>query len=439
MVGRVADSDNPPPLPTVALDAVPLSEVRLALLGLLDTVTVPVPGDVADKAVAAGSLALTDPEGAPLATLARLAATTTAAGPAVTGGVTGVADDAASGPFAWLRTPPGRLRADGGEAIVGHDPVDWPSLAATDPARPLLLVVLDGPRAVHGPDAATVARSALELRDELRADGRSVEVVVLPAPQYGDRRDDELATSIATAYGARLAVPRRRADRDAVRAALDAGKDPAADDWPDASVRAWRRWRPPRSRRGLVVFFTGLSGSGKSTVARSVSEWLHEDGQRTVTLLDGDVVRRNLSAGLGFSRADRDRNIERIGFVAAEIARHGGIAVCAPIAPFAATRGRVRAMAEEYADFLLVHVATPLEECERRDRKGLYARARAGEISDFTGISSPYEEPDDADLVLDTTDMTIDEARDHVVETLIKGGWVAPTATPAQDRRRNAS
>ena len=174
------------------------------------------------------------------------------------------------------------------------------------------------------------------------------------------------------------------------------------------------RHRRAPADRGLVLFFTGLSGSGKSTVARAVAERLEAD--RRVTLLDGDRVRRLLSSGLGFSRADRDTNVARIGFVAAEIARHGGIAVCAPIAPYASTRAAVRLMAAEAdATFVLVHVATPLAECERRDRKGLYAKARAGLIPEFTGISDPYEEPDDADLVLDTTGRDVADCADEVL------------------------
>jgi len=138
-----------------------------------------------------------------------------------------------------------------------------------------------------------------------------------------------------------------------------------------------------------------------------------------VTSLDGDVVRRHLSAGLGFSREDRETNILRIGWVAAEIARHRGIAICSPIAPFDQTRREVRAMVESAGgDFVLVHVATPLEECERRDRKGLYARARAGEIPDFTGISSPYEEPEDAAVRVDTTGRTIEDALADVLAAL---------------------
>jgi sulfate adenylyltransferase len=185
-----------------------------------------------------------------------------------------------------------------------------------------------------------------------------------------------------------------------------------------------RRWRPPRSGRGLAVFFTGLSGSGKSTLARALVDALLEDGTRRVTMLDGDVVRRMLSAGLGFSRADRDLNVRRIGWVAAEVARHGGIAVCAPIAPYAATRAAVRRDVEAAGDFLLVHVATPLEVCERRDRKGLYAKARAGLLPEFTGISDPYEAPLDADLVLDTAEEPLEAGLGRLLGLLRAGGWL---------------
>jgi sulfate adenylyltransferase len=182
--------------------------------------------------------------------------------------------------------------------------------------------------------------------------------------------------------------------------------------------------RPPLHRRGITVFFTGLSGSGKSTIARGLADSLIEHGGRTISLLDGDVVRRLLSAGLTFSKADRDLNIRRIGYVAAEMTRHGGVAICAPIAPYAATRAEVRRMVSAVGDFILIHVATPLEECERRDRKGLYAKARAGLIPEFTGISDPYEAPDDADLVLDTTQMSPQESVTAVLDLLETGGWV---------------
>jgi sulfate adenylyltransferase len=206
---------------------------------------------------------------------------------------------------------------------------------------------------------------------------------------------------------------------------LDAGAP--VPEWftPPEVARELRRARPPRSERGFVLFLTGLSGSGKSTIARDLRDVLSERGDRRVSLLDGDLVRNLLSAGLTFSREDRDLNIARIGFVAAEIARHGGIAICAPIAPFAAARARVRQMVSEVGDFLLIHVATPVEVCEARDRKGLYAKARAGVIKEFTGISDPYEEPTDADLVIDTSLLTEQEAVAAVLRLLTSGGWLA--------------
>ena len=183
--------------------------------------------------------------------------------------------------------------------------------------------------------------------------------------------------------------------------------------------------QPEPEEQGLVLFFTGLSGSGKSTLARALMDLLLEQGGRTVTSLDGDVVRRHLSAGLTFSKADRETNIRRIGWVAAEIARHGGVAVCSPIAPFAETREQVQEMVEAAGGaFFLVHVATPLEECERRDRKGLYAKARAGEIPEFTGISSPYEEPVDPAVRVDTTGRTIEDALDDVLVALDEAGYL---------------
>ncbi|MGD0375977.1 MAG: adenylyl-sulfate kinase [Streptosporangiaceae bacterium] len=208
---------------------------------------------------------------------------------------------------------------------------------------------------------------------------------------------------------------------------LDAGAQ--VPDWftPEAVARELRRARPPRAQRGFVLFLTGLSGSGKSTIARDLRDALAERGDRRVSLLDGDLIRQLLSAGLTFSRADRDLNIVRIGFVAAEIARHGGIAICAPIAPFAAARAQVREMVTEVGDFLLIHVATPVAVCEARDRKGLYAKARAGLIGQFTGISDPYEEPDDAELTIDTSVMTRKEATDAVLGMLTSGGWLPAT------------
>ena len=211
-------------------------------------------------------------------------------------------------------------------------------------------------------------------------------------------------------------------------ALLDSGAEIPLWFAPPSVARELRRARPPRSERGLVVFFTGLSGSGKSTIARGLAEALIERGDRTVSLLDGDHVRQLLSAGLTFSRADRDLNIARIGYVAAEVARHGGIAICAPIAPYAQARAAARKTVTEVGDFLLVYVSTPVEVCAARDRKGLYAKARAGLIQGFTGVSDPYEEPRDADLVLDTSNMTRDQAVSAILRLLVTGGWLAAAA-----------
>jgi sulfate adenylyltransferase len=221
-------------------------------------------------------------------------------------------------------------------------------------------------------------------------------------------------------------------------ALLDSGAEIPAWFTPPIVARELRRARPPRAERGLAVFFTGLSGSGKSTIARGLAEALIERGDRTVSLLDGDQVRHLLSAGLTFSRADRDLNIARIGYVAAEVARHGGIAICAPIAPYAQARATAREMVTKVGDFLLIYISTPVEVCAARDRKGLYAKARAGLIKGFTGVSDPYEEPRDADLVLDTSAMTRQQAVNAVLKLLVTGGWLAddpdepaePSGTP---------
>ncbi len=193
--------------------------------------------------------------------------------------------------------------------------------------------------------------------------------------------------------------------------------------FPEIIEELQRRY-PPRHRQGFTVFFTGLSGSGKSTIANALMVKLLEIGTRPVTLLDGDIVRKHLSSELGFSREHRDLNIQRIGFVASEITKNGGIAICAPIAPYAATRQRVREMIEQYGGFIEVHVATPLEVCEARDRKGLYAKARAGIIKNFTGISDPYEEPENPEVRIDTTRLTPDLAAQKILLKLEAMGFI---------------
>ena len=193
--------------------------------------------------------------------------------------------------------------------------------------------------------------------------------------------------------------------------------------FPDV-VEELRQVHPPKSKRGFTVFFTGLSGSGKSTIANALMVKLLEDGRRPVTLLDGDVVRKNLSSELTFSKEHRDLNIQRIGYVASEITKNGGIAICAPIAPYSATRRYVRNLIEPLGGFLEIHVATSLEECERRDRKGLYKLAREGRIKEFTGISDPYEVPENAELVIQTEELSPDLAAHRVVLALESMGYI---------------
>ncbi len=178
-------------------------------------------------------------------------------------------------------------------------------------------------------------------------------------------------------------------------------------------------------RRGVTIFFTGLSGAGKSTVAHILKQLLLERQNRSITLLDGDVVRQNLSKGLGFSREDRNTNIERIGFVAGEIARHGGIAICAAIAPYQESRDRNRQLIEQFGTYLEIFIKTPLSVCEQRDTKGLYEKARAGLLKNFTGIDDPYEEPSSADLVIETTKMLPEEAAEKVYRILMDRGIIS--------------
>lgn len=181
---------------------------------------------------------------------------------------------------------------------------------------------------------------------------------------------------------------------------------------------------PPRESQGFTVFFTGLSGAGKSTLARALSSQLMEAGGRPVTLLDGDIVRRHLSSELGFSRQHRDINVRRIGFVASEITKNRGIAICAPIAPYRQTRRDVRAMIEAVGGFIEVHVSTPITTCESRDRKGLYAKARAGLIPEFTGVSDPYETPEKPEVALDTSALSVDEAVNRILFKLEQDGYL---------------
>ena len=189
-------------------------------------------------------------------------------------------------------------------------------------------------------------------------------------------------------------------------------------------IETLRKSYPPRSQQGLTLFFTGLSGSGKSTLAKIIYAKFIEEGKRAVTLLDGDVVRLNLSSELGFSRKDRNTNVRRIGYVAGVITKNRGVAICAPIAPYREIRREVRTMIEEFGAFIEIHVSTPLEECERRDRKGLYAKARKGIIPEFTGISDPYDIPEKPEIRIDTTDLSPMQAAQKIYLYLIREGYI---------------
>ena len=197
-------------------------------------------------------------------------------------------------------------------------------------------------------------------------------------------------------------------------------------DWftyPEVIERLRTVYPAPREQ-GITLFFTGLSGSGKSTLAKIMYGKFIEEGRRSVTLLDGDIVRHHLSSELGFSKTHRDINVRRIGFVASEITKNGGVAICAPIAPYSATRRDVREMVEAHGAMIEIHVCTPLEVCEARDRKGLYAKARRGIIPEFTGISDPYEEPEHPEITIDTTDLTPMQAAQEIFLYLFANGYL---------------
>jgi sulfate adenylyltransferase len=376
-------------------------------------VTLTVPTAVATSAEAAGAIELVDPEGLPLArvevtSVYDLPASADGSASGISGPVTPLSHHE-FGPFRGLHLSPADVRSTHAADTVTvpvsgpltADDLDRVRDAAGD--RPVLLLALAGTGTPEGLSAVGLVRATVAAAADLPA----ASVVVAPLASRDDAEADHaLGQRVVEAYapGEVLGVP-------------------GTGELPDAVADVVDQDRPGPEDQGLVVFFTGLSGSGKSTLARALHDLVLEQGERTVTSLDGDVVRRNLSAGLTFSAADRETNIRRIGWVAAEISRHGGIAICSPIAPFARTRREVRAMVEEAGGaFVLVHVATPLEECERRDRKGLYAKARRGEIPEFTGISSPYDEPEDAAVRVDTTGRTIEDALDDVLRSLADAG-----------------
>ena len=313
------------------------------------------------------------------------------------------------GPFRRLHLTPAQAREQhAGATFVPI--VDDLTEADLDELRGLGRVVLLTLVGTGTPSLSAVALvratlAAVDLLDD-------ASVVAVPLPSHGDAETDHaLGAQVVATY----------AGGDPVHALHSS----TTASYPEAIAAIVAQDRPEPEEQGLVLFFTGLSGSGKSTLAQALTDRLLEQGGRSVTSLDGDVVRRNLSAGLTFSKADRETNIRRIGWVAAEISRHGGVAVCSPIAPFAETRDQVEEMVEAAGGaFFLVHVATPLEECERRDRKGLYAKARRGEIPEFTGISSPYEMPEDPAVRVDTTGRSVADALEDVLVALDEHGYL---------------
>ncbi|MFY1704284.1 MULTISPECIES: adenylyl-sulfate kinase [Micromonospora] len=422
------------------------------------------------------ALVLTDAEGAPVAALDVTDVWTVRDQVAGVGGTVRRLGDGGSGPFQRLRRnpeevrgllPPGRVLG-----VVADRPLHRPQLAqiahaARTLGAHLLVLIPVNEQLTGGLPPEALVRSIFAARDRMPP----ATLIAVPLARRRDEISDALLRArVAAAYGVthllstgeslsgaglRVLVPRELAydNRDGQwrwrddipprnrRLALSQQEiDDLLDrgfplpEWhtPPAVAKELVRARPPRRHRGLVVFFTGFSGSGKSTIARGLADALREQGDRTVTLLDGDVVRRELSAGLTFSKADRDLNVRRIGWVAAEIARHRGVAICCPIAPYEQARATAREMAlTAGAGFLLIHVATPLEVCEQRDRKGLYARARAGLLTGMTGIDDPYEPPTDAELVLDTSNGTVEDAVQAVMHLLTETGWVEPRLQPA--------
>jgi sulfate adenylyltransferase len=420
-------------------------------------ITLTVPEPIAAQARDAGLLHLEDEQRTPVAEL-----TVERVDPAGGGRAT------LAGPVRRLHLrerPDGARLVDpfGGEPVFGiplTTPPHAPDIAAvaaaaeTTDARVVLLPLV-GDGSPDSVDGAGLLRAVAGAAGEIDA-----EIVALPLPRHDvpDGRDRALAGRVAAALGVThlpdgwgagaagtesVALPEMALDRatgewaPATRVPAERVDEPAAADVaelvarlivrgeavprtlsPVATERELRRTVAAPVRDGVTVLFTGLSGSGKSTVANAVHAALLERTQRTVTLLDGDVVRTMLSSELGFSREHRDLNVRRIGYVAAEVTRHGGVALCAPIAPYASLRAEVRAMVEAHGRFVLVHVSTPLEVCEARDRKGLYAKARRGEIAEFTGISDPYETPEDAELTIDASRVEVADAVEQVLATI---------------------
>ncbi|UJP39552.1 adenylyl-sulfate kinase [Cellulomonas palmilytica] len=419
-------------LPQLVLGATDADAVELALGGAIPPERHPVVAAAPD-----GAVVLLDDENTPVAVRERGGE---ALAPLRPRGLRGGED---ADPRARLaardvrdRLAPGPVLGVLVDDVLGLHQVDALVERAAGAGAVLLLCLVAPPRPAHALDvtAAGVVRAATAVRDELTRSGRTaVPVDVVAVPWAHDARLERLAwpagepalDELARAYGATDVLDLTQAPSAARAAYVEAEQRRAAvleAQFPPAAARELASTRDSGSGPGAVVLFTGLSGSGKSTVAKAVAQRLQASVSRQVTVLDGDEVRHMLSAGLGFDRESRSQNVRRIGYVASLVAGAGGIVLVAAIAPFEEDRADVRRRTEAVAGFVLVHVATPLEVCEARDRKHLYARARAGDLPEFTGVSSPYEVPQDADVVLDTSHDDIGRAVDTVLEAVRAAG-----------------
>ena len=279
----------------------------------------------------------------------------------------------------------------------------------------------------HGPagrDAFYPSRAAQELAREHEAE---LGIAIFPAGRLGYSPEARRYVPVGDGGTAAEDGTAQIDDTDLAERISHGKEVPGWFTYPEV-LDTLRTIYPPPRERGITLFFTGLSGAGKSTLAKIMYGRFIEEGRRSVTLLDGDVVRSHLSSELGFSKSHRDLNVRRIGFVASEITKNRGVAICAPIAPYAATRRDVREMIETHGAMIEIHLSTPLEVCEARDRKGLYARARKGLIPEFTGISDPYEEPEEPEIRIDTTDLSPMQAAQEIYLYLLAKGYLDPRA-----------
>ena len=279
----------------------------------------------------------------------------------------------------------------------------------------------------HGPtgrDAFYASRAAQELAREHEAE---LGIAIFPAGRLGYSPEARRYVPVGDGGTAAEDGTAQIDDTDLAERISHGKEVPGWFTYPEV-LDTLRTIYPPPRERGITLFFTGLSGAGKSTLAKIMYGRFIEEGRRSVTLLDGDVVRSHLSSELGFSKSHRDLNVRRIGFVASEITKNRGVAICAPIAPYAATRRDVREMIETHGAMIEIHLSTPLEVCEARDRKGLYARARKGLIPEFTGISDPYEEPEEPEIRIDTTDLSPMQAAQEIYLYLLAKGYLDPRA-----------